>query len=166
MPPKPLVELAGIDLERTELAHDRIYPALLPHAHELALVDGVIRHDSEKGFTVGYHDVRADEFWCRGHFPTRPIMPGVVIVEAAAQLALVHFRLTVGKDSRGTLLFAGIDEAKFRDPVEPGQKLLLLALVRDMKPRRSRFRTQGVVGGRIVFEGEITGILGPELPTS
>jgi 3-hydroxyacyl-[acyl-carrier-protein] dehydratase len=164
MPPKALVDLASLDLEKTALTPAQIYGPMLPHAHELALLSGVHLVEKEKGFIVGWKDVRKDEFWCRGHFPTRPILPGVLIVEAAAQLALVHWRLTIGKDAKGALLFGGIDEAKFRDAVEPGTKLVLLASAIDLKLRRSRYKTQAFVEGKIVFEGEITGILGPELP--
>jgi 3-hydroxyacyl-[acyl-carrier-protein] dehydratase len=165
MPPKALVDLSGFDLEKTEITPAQIYGSMLPHAHELALLSGVNVVDKERLFIVGWKDVRPDEFWCRGHFPTKPILPGVLIVEATAQLALVHWRLTIGKDAKGALLFGGIDQAKFREPVEPGKKLVLLAQAIDLKVRRSRYKTQAFVGGRVVFEGEITGILGPELPS-
>ena len=165
MPPKALVDLASLNLEKTELTPAQIYGPLLPHAHELALLSGVYVVDKDKSITVGWMDVRGDEFWCRGHFPGKPILPGVVIVEAAAQLALVHWRMTVGKDAKGALLFGGINECKFREAVEPGKKLVLVAHPSDLKLRRSRFQTQGFVDGRVVFEGEIVGILGPELPT-
>lgn len=164
MPPKPLVDLSAIDLEKVFLKKAEIYPVLLPHAHELALLDGVIAHDAERGFTLAWKDVRHGEFWCRGHFPSRPILPGVLIVEASAQVALVHWRHTVGKGLKGAFLFGGIDECTFRQAVEPGQKLLLVAVAEDLKVKRSRFRTQAYVDGKVVYEGGITGLLGPELP--
>jgi 3-hydroxyacyl-[acyl-carrier-protein] dehydratase len=164
MPPKAIVDLATLDLEKTELTPAQIYGPMLPHAHELALLSGVHLVDKERGFTIGWKDVRQGEFWCRGHFPTRPILPGVLIVEAAAQLSLVHWRLTVGKDAKGALLFGGIEDCKFRDAVEPGSKLVLVAQAVDLKVRRSRFKTQGFVDGKVIYEGDVIGILGPELP--
>ena len=162
MPPKALVDVKDIDLERMELRPEQIYGPILPHRHEFALLSGVIKIDAEAGFGLGLKHVRADEFWCRGHFPAWPILPGILIVEAAAQLSLVYYKFTVGKDAKGSLLFGGINGVKFREAVEPGSKLLLACAPIELKVRRSRFRCQGLVDGRVVYEGEITGILGPE----
>jgi 3-hydroxyacyl-[acyl-carrier-protein] dehydratase len=162
MPPKALVDLDGVDLEKVELTPDQIYGPILPHRHEFALLSGINKIDTEKGFGVGWKDVRADEFWCRGHFPGYPVLPGVLIVEAAAQLAVVYYRMTVGKGGKGLFFFAGIDEVKFREAVKPGTKLILTCKPEELKFKRSRFKCQAIVEGRIAYEGTITGILGPE----
>lgn len=164
MPPKAIVDLASVDLEKVEYTADQIYGPIIPHRHEFALLSGIHKVDAEKGFAVGWKDVRDGEFWCRGHFPGFPVLPGVLIVEAAAQLAVVYYRLTVGKGAKGTFFFGGIDEVKFREAVQPGTKLILVAVPEELKVRRSRFKCQALVEGRIAYEGTIFGILGPEGP--
>ncbi len=164
MPPKAIVDLASVDLEKVELTPEQIYGPIIPHRHEFALLSGINKIDTEKGFAVGWKDVRNDEFWCRGHFPGFPVLPGVLIVEAAAQLAVVYYRLTVGKGAKGTFFFGGIDEVKFREAVQPGTKLMLVAVPEELKVRRSRFKCQALVDGKIAYEGTIFGILGPEGP--
>jgi 3-hydroxyacyl-[acyl-carrier-protein] dehydratase len=163
MPPRPIIDLAAIDFEKVQFPKSAIYPAICPQAHELSLLDGVFAHDPEKNFTVAWKDVRGDEFWCRGHFPGRPILPGVLIVEAAAQTCLVHWRLTTGKGVKGSFLFGGIDEVSFRTAVEPGMRLVIVAQGQDMRVKRSKLLTQAFVDGKVVYEGQITGILGPEI---
>ncbi len=166
MPPKPLVDLSTVDLEKVQFTPADIYGEgkMLPHAHEWALLHGVNVVDPEKGFAVGWKDVRAEESWCKGHFPKWPILPGVLIVETVAHLGLIYYRQTVGKGVKGTLLFGGIDEVKFRDAVEPGMRLIAVVVPEDLRVRRSTFKCQALVEGRVAYEGTIFGILGPEGP--
>lgn len=100
--------------------------SLLPHRDPMLLVDRVI--EIEPGVqAVAVHEVRADAFWCRGHFPGEPIMPGVLIAEALAQTAaLVH--LAASTEDRGQPVYlVGMDKMRFRRPVRPGDTLTLHA---------------------------------------
>ncbi|MBI2920256.1 MAG: beta-hydroxyacyl-ACP dehydratase [Planctomycetes bacterium] len=125
---------------------------------EMEQLDGIVHFNRAERWIVGMKNVRNDEFWVRGHIPGRPLMPGVVIVEAAAQLCTYCFRVALSLGDDIFLGFAGLNNVKFRGIVVPGDKLIVIAKNMDMRPRRAIFETQAVVGDRLVYEGEITGM--------
>ena len=127
-----------------------------PHRFEMEMLSGVVHCDVEKGQIVAAKDVRDDEFWVRGHIPGRPLFPGVLMIEAAAQMCSLYYHL-VQKDDR-FLGFGGVDGVKFRGQVAPGDRLLLLGQAVEIRNRRAVFDTQGVVADRLVFEARITGM--------
>ena len=91
MPREPLVDLTQINLEALAFDKEAIRAEILQR-FEMEQLDGVIHLDVEAIVCVGYKDVRDDEFWTRGHIPGRPLYPGVMIIEAAAQLCTFHFK--------------------------------------------------------------------------
>jgi 3-hydroxyacyl-[acyl-carrier-protein] dehydratase len=155
MPPPRVLDPEQLDFsnpiaDRAEIAR------LNPHRYEFALLDGVVLVDTERGLYAGYHDVRPDAFWARGHIPGRPLFPGVLMIEAAAQLAsYVYHHLFPGMGFMG---FVGVDEARFRGTVEPPCRFVIVGRGIQMKPRRMICQTQGFVGATMVFEGVITGM--------
>lgn len=155
MVPALLFDLSGIDLNQTQYdvaAIERVNP----HRGAMRLLDGVIHMPPEKDRALAYKDVRAEEFWVPGHIPGRPLFPGVLMIEAAAQLASFVFlsRMPAVK----FLGFAGVEDVKFRGQVVPGQRLLLLGKQVEFRPRRIICQAQGLVGGTTVFEGTIIGM--------
>lgn len=154
--PKPLVDLSRIDLgermlSRCDLDH------WIPHRGAMALLDAVIWHDSGFSQGVAIKHVQLDEFWSQGHFPGRPMMPGVLMIEAGAQLASLLFRGRRNDDSIAG--FTRIDNAVFRGQVLPGQDLILLAREVKYQPKRFISDIQGLTGDKLAFEARITGMV-------
>jgi 3-hydroxyacyl-[acyl-carrier-protein] dehydratase len=155
MAPSLLVDLAKVDLAKMAIPIERIREAN-PHRFEMEQLSGVLYFDAAAGEIVAVKDVRQDEFWVRGHIPGRPLLPGVLMIEAAAQMCSVYYKL-VQNDPR-FLGFGGVDNVKFRGQVVPGDRLILLGKAVEIRNRRAVFDTQGVVGDRLVFEARITGM--------
>lgn len=155
--PEPLFDISGLDLSSIRVDRDGIGKRL-PHRGVMAQLDGVVWTDD--GFTrgVAVKHVRSDEFWCAGHIPGRPILPGVLMVEAGAQLAsyLYHSRLPEERRFAG---FTRIQDTVFRGSVEPDCELYLLSKEVRFSPKRFIADVQGVVGDTIVFESQVTGML-------
>ncbi len=153
----PLAILDPTQLDCSQPLADREAIARLnPHRYEFALLDAVVLMDQEHGLFAGYHDVRPDEFWVRGHIPGRPLFPGVLMIETVAQLAsyVYHVRFP----SQNFLGFTGVDGVKFRGVVQPPARFLIVGRAKEMKPRRMICEMQGFVNGAMVFEGTITGM--------
>ena len=127
---------------------------LLPHRYPFSLVDRIIRYVPGK-LAVGIKNVTFNEPHFQGHFPGRPIMPGVLIVEAMAQVGGVV--LTQMADIQGGLfMFAGIDKVRFRRPVVPGDQLIMTVELLSVKRRRfGTMQGRAEVDGRLVAEGEL-----------
>ena len=130
--------------------------AILPQRFEMEHLDGISFIDADQGLIAGWKDVAEDEFWVRGHLPGRPLLPGVVMLEALAQITSVAC-LKADPDL-GFVGFGGIDRCKFRRSVVPGQRIVLLGKMLELRPRRARFSTQGWVDDRLTVEAEITGV--------
>lgn len=155
MPPQLLFDISGIDLEQVQYGVEEI-ESVNPHRGVMRLLDGVNYMDTELARIVAYHDVLDTEFWVEGHIPDRPLMPGVMIIEAAAQTA--SFLSLVQMEHADFLGFVAADEIKFRGQVEPGDRLIVLEQAIEYRPRRCVCKSQALVGDRLVFEGTITGM--------
>ncbi|MCA9137764.1 MAG: beta-hydroxyacyl-ACP dehydratase [Planctomycetales bacterium] len=129
-----------------------------PQRHEMEHLTGILYEDVDTLRCAGYKDVGHSEFWCRGHMPGMPVMPGVIQLEAVAQLSSFFAQKhdLLGAEMVG---FGGVDSARFRDVVVPGDRLILM--IRLTKARRGRMivaEFQGVVGEKLVVDGTILGI--------
>jgi len=128
-----------------------------PQRFEMEHLTAIVRVDPEKQLAVGYKDVRPDEFWVRGHMPDYPLLPGVLMCEAAAQLCS-YFTFTQGILERDFIGFGGMEDVKFRGPVHPGDRLVLIAKGVRVHRRQTIFNVQGFVGNTMVFHADIIGV--------
>ncbi|MHC4194741.1 MAG: 3-hydroxyacyl-ACP dehydratase FabZ family protein [Planctomycetota bacterium] len=156
MPPPLLFNLSKIDLNAEPLFDREAIKKVNAQRFELQQLDGVLWYDKKKFLILGYKDVTQNEFWIRGHIPGRPIMPGIIMIEAAAQLS--SFFVKQVYEFGGFIGFAGVESAKFRSMVVPGQRLLLLAHITKFKRRKYSCSVQGVVDGNLVFETVVSGL--------
>ncbi len=155
MPPPLLFDIDGIDLDKVQ--HDvEVIERVNPHRGVMRLLDGIIYMDEKRGRVIAYHDVLDTEFWVPGHIPGRPLMPGVLIIEAAAQTA--SFLSLVRLKNADFLGFVAADNVKFRGQVEPGDRLIVIEQAVEYRHRRCVCKSQAFVGDRLVFEGTITGM--------
>jgi len=128
----------------------------LPHRYPFLLVDRVL--EIEKGKSIkALKNVTINEQFFNGHFPHRPVMPGVLMVEALAQAAalLAFDTLDITLDDSTVFYFAGIDGVRFKRPVEPGDQLILEVTLDRMKAGIYKFKGKGFVGEELALEAEL-----------
>lgn len=131
---------------------------VLPHREPILLVDEVLEMEPMRRIVALKH-VRAEEPYFAGHFPGAPVMPGVLIIEAMAQAgALLLFREVPDRESK-LVFFAGIDQARFRAPVFPGDDLRLEIDVLSFRNTRSKMAGKAYVGDKLVAEAELLATL-------
>jgi 3-hydroxyacyl-[acyl-carrier-protein] dehydratase len=123
---------------------------------EMEQLTAVCYEDTERHIVLGYKDLGTDEFWARGHMPGMPLMPGVIMCEAAAQLASYYCHKHKLVD--GVVGFGGLEEVRFRGIVRPGDRFIVACKM--LKFRRSLMTCsfQGIVGDNLVCEGVLKGI--------
>ena len=127
---------------------------VLPHRYPLLLVDRIITIEEGKRI-VGIKNVTFNEPFFQGHFPGYPIMPGVLIVEAMAQVGAVLMLRSMPDRDRKLVYFAGIDGAKFRRPVVPGDQIRFEVEILKARARTARLRGEAYVGDDLVAEAEL-----------
>jgi 3-hydroxyacyl-[acyl-carrier-protein] dehydratase len=156
--PKPElhVDPAKLDLGHV-LADQEAIRKLNPQRFEMEQLTAIVYLDPVNHVIAGYKDVAMDEFWVRGHMPDYPLMPGVLMCEAAAQLCSYYTasqRLMQG-DFLG---FGGLENVRFRSTVRPGDRLVLIGKGVKLHRRQNIFNVQGFVGSTMAFHADVIGV--------
>jgi 3-hydroxyacyl-[acyl-carrier-protein] dehydratase len=154
MPPQFLYDLSGVDLDHVIHDQEKIR-SVNPQRGDMEHLNGILYADKSLGRIIGYKDVRADEFWVPVHIPGNPLLPGVLMIEAGAQLASFYFH--VYENYTGFIGFGAADNIRFRQPVRPGCRLLLVGQKTGERHGRLFCKIQGLVEGKLTFEVYITG---------
>ena len=132
---------------------------LIPHRYPFLMIDRVV--DVTAGETAtGIKNVSINEFFFQGHFPQRPVMPGVLIIEAMAQTAAVLVVHTLGRESEGKLVyFMSVEDARFRKPVFPGDKLAVRVVKKHSRGNVWKFEGAALVEGRRVADATFAAMI-------
>jgi beta-hydroxyacyl-ACP dehydratase FabZ len=134
---------------------------ILPHRFPFLLVDRIVELEEKKRI-VGIKNVTYNESFFQGHFPDKPIMPGVLIIEAMAQVGGVMLLKSLPEMKRKVVFFMGIDKAKFRRPVYPGDQIRIEVEVLRLRERTCKVQGKAFVEDELVAEAEIMSALGDE----
>jgi 3-hydroxyacyl-[acyl-carrier-protein] dehydratase len=130
----------------------------IPHRHPFLLIDRVTEIEPFKR-AVAVKNVTGSEYFFAGHFPDRPVMPGVLIVEAMAQAAATLATYSSPDDRGKIIFFAAIDGARFRKPVVPGDTLVMEITVDKYRKRMWKVKAAAKVNGEIVCEADLTAMV-------
>ncbi|MDP7070288.1 MAG: hypothetical protein QF561_02955 [Phycisphaerales bacterium] len=154
---EPLFDISGHDLSRTHVSPE-LLDELLPQCGDMRQLDRVVWIDEASKHAIGIKKVRDDEFWVPGHIPGRPLLPGVIMIEAAAQLSSVLYQYRLNFENAGFLGFTRVDDCVFRGSAVPGDTMVLLAVEKKFQRRRFACYAQGLIDGNVIFEVRCTGM--------
>lgn len=156
---QPLVDLQSLDLSAA-VVPDAELRAVLPHRHEFAMLDGICHFDPEQKLAVGWKDWPADAWWARGHIPGKPLMPGVLMIEGAAQVASFLIKRTSQWDIDRFVGLAGLNDVRFRGTVVPPARVHYVAGNIQVSGRRlARMNAQVFCNGQMTMEMELLGTM-------
>jgi 3-hydroxyacyl-[acyl-carrier-protein] dehydratase len=156
MPPEAHLNPADLDLNHV-LADLEAIHKVNPQREAMEQLTAIVFMDRDQHIVAGYKDVRLDEFWVKGHMPGYPLMPGVLMCEAAAQLCSYYTTLA-GMLQGDFVGFGGLENVRFRSPVRPGDRLVLIGKAVKVHRRQTIFNVQGFVGSTMVFHADILGV--------
>ncbi|MCB9825731.1 MAG: beta-hydroxyacyl-ACP dehydratase [Planctomycetes bacterium] len=162
MPRSALFDVASLDLDHV-VADIEAIREHNPQRYEFEQLSWICHMDVEAGDVAGVLEIPEDVWWGRGHCPGRPLMPGVLMLECAAQLCswFVHQVYDSSQKAGRIFGFGGIDDVKYRGIILPPARLVVIGKRVEVRPRRAVFDTQGYLAddlSRMVFEARITGM--------
>jgi 3-hydroxyacyl-[acyl-carrier-protein] dehydratase len=156
MPPVAHVDPSQFDFSKP-CADLEAIRRVIPQRFEMEQLSAIVLLDPARQLIIGYKDVEPDAFWVRGHMPGYPLMPGVLMCEAAAQLCS-YYVVTQGLLQGDFIGFGGLENVRFRGLVRPGDRFVLVGKAVRVHRRQTIFNVQGFVGSTMVFHGDVIGV--------
>lgn len=157
--PQLLLDLATVPLD-TDVLPEAELRSMLPHAYEFQLIDGICHLDLEQGIVVGYKDWGSDPWWARGHIPGRPLMPGVLLAEGAAQVATILMKKREGWGQDRFIGLGGLDRVRFRGQITPPARVYFVARAGARSGNRlAKYPAQAFCNGSLAMDMELLGVL-------
>ncbi|MCA8978052.1 MAG: hypothetical protein KDC98_25220 [Planctomycetes bacterium] len=155
----PLVDLQNLDLNRIVIPEEELRAAL-PHRDHFQLLDGICHYDPERNLAVGYKEWGEDAWWASGHIPGRPLMPGVLMIEGAAQVASFLIKKANVWASDRFIGLAGLNDVRMRGTVEPPARVYFVSGdIRISGRRLARMPAQVFCNGEMKMEMELLGVM-------
>ena len=155
---EPLIDLSTIDLEKVVMTRDDVY-RILPQRCQFEVIGGIVHFDVPSQGVVSYCDFGTDDWWVPGHLPGRPIVPGIILMEAAAQTAALMMREIAPGWRDRFIGFGGMDGIRFRGVITPPARVWMVARGATYRSSLARVPVQGFHDGKIIFSGEVLGVL-------
>jgi 3-hydroxyacyl-[acyl-carrier-protein] dehydratase len=156
---QPLVDLDTLDLTR-DVVPEAELRTILPHRAEFQLIDGIRHFDRERGLAVGFKDWGPDPWWAKGHIPGRPLMPGVLMIEGAAQIATFLVK-SLSDWARDRMIgLAGLDEVRMRGQIVPPTRVWFVVGDVTISGRRlAKMTAQVFANGQMTMEAKLLGVM-------
>jgi 3-hydroxyacyl-[acyl-carrier-protein] dehydratase len=155
----PLVDLSTLDLSRDVVSTEELR-AIVPHRDYFQMLDGICHLDPERELIVGYKDWPPDPWWAKGHIPGRPLMPGVLMIEGAAQVTSFLIKRASGWEADRFVGLAGLNDVRFRGQVVPPARVHFVGARGSVSGSRlARFPAQAFCNGQLVLDMELLGVL-------
>lgn len=156
---QPLVDLAALDLTKPVVPEAELRE-LLPHRDTFQLLDGIVHFDRERGIAVGYKDWDSNPWWAKGHVPGRPLMPGVLMIEGAAQIATFLVKMMSDWARDRMIGLAGLDDVRLRGQVVPPARVYFVSGNCALSGRRlAKMTAQVFCNGQMTLETQIMGVM-------
>ena len=154
-----LVDLSTLDLSRDVVSEEELRQ-VIPHRAEFAMIDGVCHLDLEKGVVVGYKDWDENPWWAAGHIPGRPLMPGVLLAEGAAQVSTFLIKKQMDWPADRFVGLGGLNHVRFRGQVVPPARVYFVSAKGSVSGLRlARYPAEAWCNGKRVMEMELLGVL-------
>jgi 3-hydroxyacyl-[acyl-carrier-protein] dehydratase len=156
---QPIVDLQTLDLSRDVVPEEALRHCL-PHRDVFQLLDGICHLDHERNIAVGYKDWDANPWWASGHIPGRPIMPGVLMIEGAAQATTFLIKQVMGWPPDKFVGLGGLNDVRIRGQVVPPARVHFVSGPGQVSGNRlAKFPAQAFCGNQMIMDMELLGVL-------